>query len=120
MRFITFAVVVLAVACAPAVDPKVEEAVVAFEKLAAEAVPGDCAALKASVDAAHAAEGLKGLDAASPAGVRVKTAVAKIEPLLAACAEEAKKAEEAAKAAEVAVPVAGPEVAAPEAAVPAQ
>ena len=106
----------LMVACAPHVDPKVEEAVVALEKFASEAVSGDCAALKAGADAVHANEHLK---AVSDEGLkaRVKAADEKLKPLLDACAAPVLVP------AEVAVPPAVPapaEVAAPaEAAAPA-
>jgi len=107
MRFV--AIAALLAACSPSVDPKVEEAVVALEKFAAEAKAGDCAALKAASDAAHAAEALKALEAGSPVEARVKAADEKVKPLFEACAaeeakkaEEAKAAEEAAKAAEAA------------------
>lgn len=116
MRFVAFAA--LLAACSPSVDPKVEEALVALEKFAAEAKAGDCAALKAASEAAHAAEALKGLEAGGELEARVKAADEKVKPLFEACAaeeakkaEEAKAAEEAAKAA-AAAPVEG-EAAAP-------
>ena len=100
MRFVALAAFLAA--CSPTVDPKVEEAVVGLEKFAAEAKAGDCAALKTAADAAHAAEGLKAIEAGSPLEARVKAADEKVKPLFEACAaEEAKKAEEA-KAAEAA------------------
>lgn len=117
MRFVAFAA--LLAACSPSVDPKVEEAIVALEKFAAEAKAGDCAALKAASEAAHAAEALKGLEAGGELEARVKAADEKVKPLFEACAaeeakkaEEAKAAEEAAKAAAAAAPAEG-EAAAP-------
>lgn len=99
MRFVAFAAL-LAASCAPAVDPKVEEAVVALEKFAAEAVAGDCAALKAASDAAHAAEPLKAVAAGSPLEARVKAADEKVKPLLDACAAPAAPVAPVAPAAE--------------------
>lgn len=105
----------LMVACAPHVDPKVEEAVVALEKFAAEAVAGDCAALKAGADAAHANEHLKAANSDS-LKARVKAADEKLKPLLDACAAPVPVP------AEVAVPPAVPapaEAAAPVEVIPA-
>ena len=117
MRFVAFAAFLAA--CSPSVDPKVEEAIVALEKFAAEAKAGDCAALKAASESAHAAEALKGLEAGGELEARVKAADEKVKPLFEACAaeeakkaEEAKAAEEAAKAAAAAAPAEG-EAAAP-------
>lgn len=96
MLFVPF--IFLAMACGhsvdpkvdgAAVDPKIEEAVVALEKFSAEAKAGDCAALKTASDAAHAAEGLKGVVAGSPLEARVKAAEDKVKPLLDACAAPA-------------------------------
>ncbi|NBQ99629.1 MAG: hypothetical protein EBT97_04100, partial [Actinobacteria bacterium] len=88
MRFVALAA--LLAACSPSVDPKVEEAVVGLEKFAAEAKAGDCAALKTASDAAHAAEGLKGLEAGS-LKARVAAADEKVKPLFDACAAEEAK-----------------------------
>lgn len=112
MRFFAPIVSLLMIACAPHVDPKVEEAVVALEKFAAEAVSGDCAALKAGADAVHANEHLKAATGEALLA-RVKAADEKIKPLLDACAAPVPVP------AEVAVPPAPAEVAAPAEAAPA-
>lgn len=84
MRFVAL-ITVLVAACNPSVDPAVEAAVVAAEKFAAEAVAGDCAALKAGSEAVFAAEGLKAIEIGSSLESRVKAAADKVKPLLDAC-----------------------------------
>lgn len=88
MKTFAFLFLLLTVACTPHVDPKVEEAVVALEKFAAEAVSGDCVALKAGAEVVHANEHLKAI---SDEGLkaRVKAADEKVKPLLDACAAPA-------------------------------
>jgi hypothetical protein len=113
MRFFAFFVSLLLLACAPHVDPKVEEAVVALEKFAAEAVAGDCVALQAGADAVHANEHLKAATGEA-LQARVKAADEKVKPLLDACAAPVPVPSE------VAVPVeAAPAEAAPVEAAPA-
>lgn len=94
----------LAVACSPKIDPKVEEAVAALEKFASEANTGDCPAIKAGFEGFHANEHIKSItDEALLA--RVKAADEKIKPLLEAC-----EAPVVPVPAEVAVPPAPAEV----------
>ena len=112
VKTFAFFVLLLMVACSPKVDPKVEEAVVALEKFAAEAVSGDCAALKAGAEAVHANEHLKAL-ADETLLARVKAADEKLKPLLDACAAPVPVP------AEVAVPPAPAEAAVPAEAAPA-
>jgi len=106
MRLVVFSA--LMAACSHSVDPKVEEAVVALEKFAAEAKAGDCVALKAASDAAHAVEGLKSVPAGSPLEARVKAADEKVKPLLDACAAPPAPAPAAPAAVPAEAPAAAP------------
>ena len=112
MRIFAFFVSLLLLACAPHVDPKVEEAVVALEKFAAEAVAGDCVALQAGADAVHANEHLKAATGEAHVA-RVKAADEKIKPLLDACAAPVPVPAEAAVPVEAAPAEAAPAEAAP-------
>jgi hypothetical protein len=106
----------MVVACAPKLDPKAVEAVTSLEKFSAEAVAGDCVALKAGFEALHANESLKAVsDEALLA--RVKAADEKVKPLLDACAAPAPV--EAAPAPVEAVPAPVEAVPAPVEAAPA-
>jgi hypothetical protein len=119
MRSITIAAFLAA--CSPSVDPKVEEAVAGLEKFAAEARAGDCASLKSAFEAAHAAEGLKLVEAGSPVEARVKAADEKVKPLLDGCAAiEAAAAVAAPPAVDPAAPVAAPPAVDPAAPAPAE